>query len=275
MGRNLKMGPKGKLVSVIIPAYKAEDFIEKSLIGVINVLDQIRYKYEIICVVDGTSIDKTLEKAKKIEHKFPSRVKALGYLNNLGKGHAVRYGMAQAKGEIIGFVDAGMELDLNGLSMLLEHFEWYDADIIVGSKRHPASKVIYPWQRRVMSFGYQLIVRILFGLKVKDTQVGMKFFRREVLEKALPRLLVKEFAFDIELLSVSYYLGFKKIYEAPVNLKMKFAGGLSTIASKGFLITAFKMFWDTAAVFYRLKVLEYYDDQNHKSWITPEYLTLK
>src|SRR3989344_2566064 len=274
MGRNLKMGPKGKLVSVIIPAYKAEDFIEKSLIGVISVLDQIRYKYEIICVVDGTSIDRTFEKAQKIEHKFPNRVKALGYLNNLGKGHAVRYGMAQAKGEIIGFVDAGMDLDLNGLSMLLEHFEWYDADIIVGSKRHPASKVTYPWQRRIMSFGYQIGVRLLFGLKVKDTQVGMKMFKREVLERTLPRLLVKAFAFDIEILTVANYLGYSKIYEAPVELNMKFKGG-STIVSKGFLNTAWRMACESAAVFYRLRILNFYDSKNRSNWITPQYLVLK
>jgi glycosyltransferase involved in cell wall biosynthesis len=193
---------------------------------------------------------------------------------NMGKGHAVRYGMAKAKGDIIGFIDAGLELNPNGLSMLLEHFEWYKADIIIGSKRHPASHVIYPWQRKILSFGYQMIVRILFGLKVRDTQVGMKFFKREVLEKVMPRVLVKAFAFDVEMLAVANYLGFKRIYEAPVEMKMKFQVGLSTIASKGFMKTALGMFWDTLAVFYRLKILHYYDDKNKKNWITPTYLVL-
>ncbi|KKR14046.1 MAG: Glycosyl transferase, family 2 [Candidatus Woesebacteria bacterium GW2011_GWA1_39_21b] len=225
--------------------------------------------------MDDGSTDKTKQEAEKVAKKFPGKVKVVGYLTNLGKGHAVRFGMARAKGDIIGFVDAGIELNPNGLAMLLEHFEWYDADVIVGSKRHPASKVIYPWQRKIISFGYQLIVRVLFGLKVKDTQVGMKFFRREVLEKVLPRVLVKAFAFDVELLVVANSLGFRRIYEAPVEMKMKFAGGISTIASKGFIRVSFKTFWDTAAVFYRLKLLHYYDDINRKNWITPEYLTLR
>ena len=264
---------EGHFLSIIIPAYKAENFIARNLRKVMRVMDQTRYPYEIICVVDG-NIDKTKEEAQMVADKFPDKVKVVGYSMNMGKGHAVRYGMAKAKGDIIGFIDAGLELNPNGLSMLLEHFEWYKADIIVGSKRHPASKVIYPWQRRILSFGYQMIVRVLFGLKVRDTQVGMKFFRREVLEKVLPRILVKTFAFDVEILSVAYYLGYKRIFEAPIEMRMQFEGGVSTIASRGFINTAWRMLWDTAAVFYRLKIRHYYDDGNKNNWITQNYLTL-
>ena len=262
-----------KLISVVIPAYKAEKFIVNNLKDINKVLYQIRYPYEIICVVDGTSEDKAFERVKKYASKHKN-IKVEGYLANLGKGHAVRFGMAKAVGDIIGFIDAGIELDPNSISMLLEHFEWYKADIIVGSKRHPASKVVYPWQRRILSFGYQFGVRLLFGLNIKDTQVGMKFFRREVLEDVLPRLLVKTFAFDIELLAVANFLGYKRIYEAPVDMEMKFSGGVSTIASKGFMRIVFSMIWDTAAVFYRLRILNYYSEKNRKNWITPEYLTL-
>ena len=263
-----------KLVSIVIPTYKAEKVIIKTLKKIKATLDEIRYPYEIICVVDGKT-DKTFEKASNFSSIYPKNVKVFGYKRNKGKGNAVRYGMAKAKGDIIGFVDVGMEINPNGISMLLEHFEWYEADIMIGSKRHPASKVVYPWQRKFLSFGYQVIVRILFGLNVRDTQVGMKFFRKEVVDKILPRLLVKAFAFDIEMLSVANYLGYKRIYEAPVELKMKFAGGVSTITSAGFIKTAYSMFWDTLAVFYRLKILNYYDYKNRKNWITPKYLALK
>lgn len=258
-------------VSVIMPAYKAEKFIAQSLTNTGKVLDEIRYPYEIICVVDGI-VDRTFDVAKRIAEKSHGKVKVVGYQRNLGKGHAVRYGMAQTKGDIVGFIDAGSDINPNGISMLLEHFEWYNADIIIGSKRHPASKVKYSWQRRIISFIYQTFVKVLFGINVRDTQVGIKFFRREVLDKILPRLLVKEFAFDIEMLSVANYLGYKKIYEAPIELKMDFGG--STIISKGFAKTVFKMVWDTSAVFYRLKILKYYDDSNRDKWITPVYLTL-
>lgn len=275
MRRKNTKSEKKQLVSIVIPAYKAERTIQENILEIKKVLDRNleKYDYEIICVADG-KIDKTYSIAKRLSKKH-SQIKATGYLTNLGKGHAVRFGMARAKGDIIGFIDAGGDIDPKSILMALSHFDWYDADIIVGSKRHPVSRVFYPWQRRIISFGYQMIVRFLFNLTVRDTQVGLKFYKREILEKVLPRLLVKKFAFDIELLSVASMLGYKKIYESPVNLRLEFRGGLSTIASSGFLKTSFSMFRDTLAVFYRLRILDFYNYKNRKNWITPDYLMIK
>lgn len=232
------------------------------------VLDKLKYPTEIICVVDG-NVDDTLKKAQKFAKKY-SNVKAIGYETNKGKGYAVRFGMGQSKGDIIGFIDSGMDLNPDGLALMLEHFEWYNADIIVGSKRHPVSKVHYPWQRKLLSMGYQFLVFLLFGLKIRDTQVGMKFFRREVLEKVLPRLLVKAFAFDVEILAVANYLKYSRIYEAPVDIKLRF-GVASTVTSQRFLLTVAAMLIDTLAIFYRLKILNYYSDSNKRKWrLDPE-----
>lgn len=247
------------LVSVIIPAYKQAKTILRDLENIERVLQRIRYNYEMIVVVDGM-IDKTFENAKKASSK---KIKVFSYEKNHGKGHAVRYGMARAKGNIIAFIDAGMDLNPNSLSMLLEHFEWYDADIVVGSKRHQVSKVNYPWQRKITSWGYQIITRALFSLNIRDTQTGMKFFRREVLEDVLPRLLVKTFAFDIEILAVAYRLGYRRIYEAPIELYWK----KNTIDFGNLLKFSFNVLWDTLAVFYRLKILRYYDDHNRRKWV--------
>lgn len=252
---------KIKLLSVIVPVYKQEQIIVKDLKRIKDVLDQLRYSTELICVVDG-NIDQSFKKASSFAAKT-TNVKVIGYENNKGKGYAVRFGMAASKGDIIGFIDSGMDLNPNGLSMLLEHMEWYDADIIVGSKRHYVSKVDYPWQRRILSIGYQLIVWFLFGLRVRDTQVGIKFFKREVLEKVLPRLLVKRFAFDVEMLAVANYLGFKRIYEAPVDIRF---GKNTTITNKRFLRIVTGMLVDTLAVFYRLRILNYYSDENKRKW---------
>jgi len=251
-------------LSVIVPAYNQEKSIEQSLIKISDALNQIRMAAEIICVVDGFT-DGTYEKAINLEKKI-TNLKVIGYAHNKGKGHAVRFGMAHSKGEIIGFIDAGMDINPNGLSMLLEHFEWYKADIIVGSKRHAASKVNYPWQRRILSFAYQMITRILFGLKIKDSQVGIKFYKREVLEKVLPRLIIKQFAFDIEILTVANRLGFKRMYEAPVEIVLKF-GKDSIITSKKFWYFIGRMLLDTLAVYYRLNIIHYYDDNHKREWV--------
>lgn len=246
------MRNKKDSISLIVPAYRQEETIVEDLTKIKEALDQLRHDYEIIVVVDG-KVDKTFERAKRLES---SRIRILGYEINHGKGYAVRYGMECAKGNIIGFIDSGMDIDPNGLSILLDRFEWHDADIVVGSKRHPESKVTYPFERRMISFLSQVFIRILFGLNLRDTQVGMKFFKREVIKKVLPRLLVKKFAFDIEILVVALHLGFTKIVEAPIEIHFNFG---KSIVSQSLIYAILKTFWDTLAIFYRLKIIHYYD----------------
>lgn len=243
---------KNNLVSIIVPAYRQEQTIFKDIIRIKSALDTTRYEYELLIVVDGFA-DKTYEIAKRLKSK---KIAIYGYKHNHGKGYAIRYAMERAKGNVIGFIDSGMDLNPNGLSILLERFEWNDADIVIGSKRHPESKVAYPFERRVISFLSQVFIRILFGLNVRDTQVGMKFFKKEVIKNVLPRLLVKKFAFDIEILVVAFHLGYKKIFEAPIEINYNFG---RSIVSQSLISAILKTFWDSLAIFYRLKIIHYYD----------------
>ncbi len=238
-------------LSLIIPAYRQEKTIVENVFHVKRVLDTIRYDYEILVVVDGI-VDKTLEKLKK--KKIP-KVKILAYKENRGKSYAIRLGMHEAQGDYVMFLDSGREIDPNGISMLLEHMEWYEADIIVGSKRHPASRVNYSLQRKILSFGYYAFVKTLFGVNVKDTQAGIKIFRKEVLKKILPRLVEKKFAGDLEMLVVARQLGFKRIYEAPIKLDYT----LSEVTSAATLAAIRGIFQDTLAIFYRRYIKRHYD----------------
>ena len=257
-----------KLLSLIIPVYRQEKTIQKQLQAILGELTLLSVPYEIIVVVDGR-VDKSEKEAKKVHSK---KLIVTGYDTNHGKGYAVRFGMAKCKGDVIGFLDAGGDVTASTLSMMIEHLKWYNADIIVGSKRHPVSKVQYPVSRKILSFGYQQLTRVLFGLNIKDTQVGMKLYRREVLEDVLPRLLVKQFAFDIEILAVAHHLGYKRIFEAPVELDFN---GVSSITSLSVARVIFKMLWDTFAVFYRLHILHYYDNINKNKWLFDPELNFK
>ncbi len=249
------------LLSIVVPAYKQEKTIKTDLENIISVLDEglpANYDYEIICVVDGR-LDKTEAEAKKVSSK---KLSIKSYEKNQGKGHAVRTGMKYAKGELVSFLDAGMDISPKGIMMLMAHMEWYKADVVVGSKRHPVSRVNYPFKRKLYSIGYHLLIRVLFKLPLNDTQSGIKIFKRKVVEAILPRLLVKDYAMDIEMLAVSKYLGFNRIYEAPIEVT--FNKNTSAISWK----TVYKMLWDSLAVFYRLRIRRYYDDKNKKNWLT-------
>ncbi len=249
-----------KLLSIIVPAYKQEKTIRKDLINIGKTLKEglgDKVDYEIICVIDG-ELDNTYSEAKKA---MSSKVKIFSYKDNKGKGYAVRYGMKQAKGDLISFLDAGMDISPKGIMMLMAHMDWYNADVIVGSKRHPVSRVNYPLLRKILSMGYHFGVKLLFSLPLSDTQSGIKIFKRKVVEEILPRLLVKTYAMDIEFLAVAKYLGFERIYEGPIEVTF------NKLTSAIKWSTILKMAWDTAAVYYRLRILHYYDDKNEKNWI--------
>lgn len=250
---------KSNFISVIIPAFRQEKTIQQDILRVKKVMDQLRHDYEIIVVIDG-KVDKTFEKAKKLSS---DKILVTGYQHNHGKGFAVRFGMVRSKGDIVGFIDSGMDLNPIGLSIMIEQFQWRNADVIIGSKRHPDSKINYPLHRKIISLFSQIYIIILFGLSVRDTQVGMKFFRSKVIKDVLPRLLVKRFAFDIEILAVAHYLGYKRIIEAPIELNFNIK---DSMVSKDLLGTLLRTFWDSLAVFYRLRILHYYDDGNKRKW---------
>ena len=249
-----------KKFSLIIPVYKQATTIRKDLEEVLAALETTKIDFEVIPVIDG-QLDKSFTEAKKIRDPH---IRVVGYQTNHGKGYAVRYGFSHATGDVIGFKDAGGDLKAKALPLMLAQFEFKKADIVIGSKRHPDSKVDYPIYRTVLSWGYQQFTKLLFGLNVRDTQVGMKIYRRKVLEDVLPRLLVKKFAFDIEILAVAYHLGYRKIYEAPVEIDL--FSSHSSIDWQNMLKVVTNMLKDTLAVYYRLSILHYYDDASKRKW---------
>lgn len=245
-----------KLLSLVVPAFEQEKTIIKDIQRIIKTLEKLEIPFEILVVEDG-SADSTYKNIKTIKHK---NLKIIKNTKNFGKGYSVRHGMLAAKGDIIGFLDAGMEIDPASIEMLLQHMKWYGADIIVGSKLHPVSQVQYPIGRRILSRGYRVLTKTLFGFKIKDSQVGLKIFKRNVVKKVFPKLLVKKFAFDVEILAVAYKLGYTRIYESPVKLDF----GASSISSKNFWEVIMRMMWDTFAVYYRVKIIDFYRKSQKK-----------
>ncbi len=244
-------------ISLVIPTYKQEKVIIREIDLLYQVLRQLPYDFEIIVVVDGF-VDNTYTLLKKLRRPY---LKVIGYEENKGKGYAVRFGMMQGTGDIVGFIDGGMDIHPTSIPMVLNHFLWYNADIVIGSKLHPVSQVNYPIGRKILSWGYRSLIRVMFGLRIRDSQVGLKLFRKRVVDDVLPRLLVKHFAFDIEVLAVAYSRGFKRIYEAPIRLSFDKS---SSIIGGNFWRAIFNMMWDTSAIFYRLKILDYYNKQKVK-----------
>ena len=239
---------KGK-VSVIVPAYNEERHITDNVKEIIKVLDEVADDYEIIIVDDG-SPDETYEKAlEACGHLF--HVHVVRSDSNLGKGNALKFGFQYVDGDLVAFIDADLDLPPIQILTLFNFLKENNADVAIGSKRHPASKLHYPPTRKLMSNVYYYLIKILFRLPLRDTQTGIKLFKFKVLEDVFPKVLAKKYAFDLELLANAHRLGYK-IIEAPIILNFQRQSRIRIRDIRDILL-------DTAAIFYRMHIVHYYD----------------
>ena len=234
-----------------MPAYNEAGHIELSIEETAKVFQEFGCPWELILMDDG-STDNTFEKALLLSKKYPTHLIVKKNPFNLGKGRALKKALHYVSGDYVVFLDADMDLHPVQVQTLFDIMRLDNADIVIGSKLHPNSVVIYPWHRRVISLVYFYLVKILFGLPCHDTQTGLKLFKTKVLRDVFPRIIVKEFAFDIEVLANAHRLGYK-ITDAPIRYLPK--RGFGWIKPKAIIITM----WDTLAVFYRMFILRYYD----------------
>jgi glycosyltransferase involved in cell wall biosynthesis len=235
-------------ISLVLPVHNGVGFITASVDEVVRSLEASGRSYEVIVVSDG-SLDRTVERAVDVRHPH---VRVFHYPHNQGKGFAISLGLAQATGRLQGWLDADLDVHPDFVARAAAVFDSEPVDAVIGSKRHPDSEVDYPRIRRVYSWGFQTIVRMLFRLRVRDTQVGAKLFRREMVDTVLPLLLIKRYAFDLEVLAVGAAFGFDRVRELPVHLDYRFTGtGINSPAVR-------RMFVDTLAIAYRIHLRHYY-----------------
>lgn len=211
-------------LSVVMPLYNEGARITPNVEQTLGALRMLG-RCEIILVNDGSS-DNSGEEIAALARKYPEEILVLD-LPRSGKGEALRRGTQMARGDFVVFIDADLDLPPEQILFFVAIQRVKKADAVIGSKMHPDSTVDYPFIRRVYSLGYFVLVKMLFGLPVRDTQTGLKLVRRELLLKALEKTECRGFALDLELLVRLVQLGAVMV-EAPVVVRhsMKFSGGI-------------------------------------------------
>ena len=236
-------------LSLIIPAYNEAETVYRTASEAAWVLEELGLEHEIILVDDGSDDGTPLE-IERAAREFGSITPVL-LPENHGKGNALKRGFQTSGKELVCFLDADLDLHPSQVNNLLRWMEDTDADIVIGSKRHPESQLKYPRLRKFYSTVYYLLIWLLFRLPIKDTQTGIKLFRREVLTRAFPRMVSKKYALDLELMVVAHGMGYR-ISEAPITLSFQRVFGRIKWVDIRWIIV------DTMAIFYRLYFLKYY-----------------
>jgi dolichol-phosphate mannosyltransferase len=244
---------KSAKLSIIVPVFNEASQIVQNLDLLIDEVEGYFQNFEVIVVSDG-STDGTNTKIAKIKHPG---LKPVFVNENSGKGVAVREGFHRATGDYILFIDGGMEIHPKEIRIFMGLMALYECDIVIGSKRHPQSKVDYPWYRRFLSWLFQMFVRAIFEVQITDTQVGIKLFRREVIAAILPYLEINRYGFDLELLILAKLKGFDKVLEAPIRMDY-FNSGKREIGRELFHVfkVGFSLIKDTVRLHRRLRRVE-------------------
>lgn len=238
-------------VSILVPIYNIESTIYKNIEYLIEVLSSFLDNFEIVLSNDG-SIDNSYAEMCRLKNKYDN-IKVFNSAKNCGKGHALKRALELASGDYIIFCDADMELNPYSIKNFFDILENENADIVIGSKRHKDSIINYSNIRKTISFIYFIFVKLFFRLPIKDTQTGLKLFKRSAIIASFPRVLVRRFAYDLELLACCHLNG-KKIVSAPIELNANRHFGIIPLS------ILFSTFVDTLAVFYRLRILKFYDN---------------
>ena len=202
------------LVDIAIPVYNEERDLERSVRRLRRYLDH-QFPFEArITVVDNASSDATWAIAQRLVLELRG-VRAVR-LEDKGRGRAIRHAWLESDAPIVAYMDVDLSTDLDGLLPLVAPLISGHSDVAIGSRLAPGARVNRGPKRELISRGYNLLLHLVLGTRVRDAQCGFKAARADAVLRLLPLVKNQEWFFDTELLVQAQRAGLR-IYEVPVD----------------------------------------------------------
>ncbi len=200
--------------SIVIPAYNESSRLRPTLDKLLAYVHQQNWDAEILVVNDGSK-DDTAELVREYNQLHPEIV-LVENPGNRGKGYSVRNGMLHSRGDICLFTDADLSAPIEEAGKLLSAIN-KGADVSIGSRWLNADLQTerQPLYRQAFGRIYNMVLRIVLGLKFVDTQCGFKAFRRSAVHRIFPLQKIERWGFDPEILFLAHRAGLR-VDEVPV-----------------------------------------------------------
>jgi glycosyltransferase involved in cell wall biosynthesis len=202
-------------VTIAIPCLNEEAVLEQTVRATLNFIRNQLGDFKImIVVVDNGSEDRTEEIGRRLAAEFPDVVR-YQRLDQRGKGLAIRSAWRDFPADIYAFMDADLATDLAALPRLLATCR-DQGGLVIGSRHLPESDVERSALRRLISFGYRLMLRLVLKTSIRDLPCGFKAIDSETAKAILPQTQDSAWFFDTEL-AIRTERSRRSVIEIPVR----------------------------------------------------------
>jgi glycosyltransferase involved in cell wall biosynthesis len=201
-------------VEVVVPVLNEGHVLARSIQTLHAFLNEhLPYDWTVVIAENG-SHDNTLDEAHRLAAVLP-RVRVLT-TTQPGRGRALRAAWTGTTADVVCYTDVDLSTSLAHLRPLVDAVLQGGYDIAVGSRRLPDSRVTRSWRRRMISHGYNLLLRAALGVRFSDAQTGFKALSRRVVIEVLPDVCDDSWFLDTELLVLAERRGYR-IADLPVT----------------------------------------------------------
>lgn len=185
-------------VDIVLPVYNEEPVLERSVRTLhLFLTDNLSHDWRIV-IADNGSKDRTFEVAQRLAGEL-SGVEAR-HIPEAGRGLALTHAFLETDADVVSYMDIDLSTDLEALPRLISAVADQGNDVAAGARLGPGSETTRSLKREVLSRGFVLLINLVFGTGLRDTQCGFKAMTRACAEKLLPLVQDNGWFWDTELL---------------------------------------------------------------------------
>lgn len=203
-------------VDIVVPVYNEERALPESVPVLRDFLSGPGFPYEWrIVIADNASIDNTPAVGRMLEDKSGGQVEYVR-IERKGRGFALKQTWLASPMDIVSYMDVDLSTGLDAFPTLIGAIANDGYDVAVGSRLAAQSRITRSLKRRVLTRGYNTIIKAMFRTRFSDAQCGFKAVSREAAQRIVPLIEDNNWFFDTELLILAEKMGYK-VKDVPVE----------------------------------------------------------
>ncbi|HUF53640.1 MAG TPA: dolichyl-phosphate beta-glucosyltransferase [Dehalococcoidia bacterium] len=203
-------------VDVFIPVYNEERALPQTMPQLHGFLSGPDFPYDWkIVITDNASIDDTPAVSRKLAEEYPGQIDYVR-IERKGRGYALKQVWPASDADIVSYMDVDLSTGIEAFPKLLKAIAEDGYDVATGSRLMRKSRVTRSLKRRVLTFGYNAMIKGMFWTRFSDAQCGFKAVSQEVARKVVPMIENDNWFWDTELLILAEKMGYR-IKDVPVR----------------------------------------------------------